>query len=73
MSGILSYTWVSSDCKLCGEVGQISLQINIEVTIFVIARKFPAQLPIQAAASTNSVTQSDLNCQSSFRSTALQA
>lgn len=24
----MSYTWVSSVCKLCGEMGQISLQIN---------------------------------------------
>jgi len=28
MSRIVSYTWVSFVCKLCGEVGQISLQIN---------------------------------------------
>src|SRR5471030_1466858 len=28
MSRIVSYTWVSFVCKLCGQVGQISLQIN---------------------------------------------
>lgn len=29
MSRIVSYTWVSSVCKICGKLGQISLQINM--------------------------------------------